>query len=233
MSADRQIPADSILERIVRAAFRVDRNPEAITLVAVTKTHPAETVEKAIALGLTEIGENRVQEAWTKKEKVQGTARWHLIGPLQRNKARRALEIFDVIHSIDRMSLVERLQSLMAQDRPGHRIPVLIQVNIGQEQQKAGCTVPETLSLAREILDNAPGLELKGLMTIPPFATDPEQSRPFFSRLRVLGRDLQQALGVSLPELSMGMSADFEIAVEEGATMLRIGSALFGARENH
>lgn len=214
--------------RIAEAAEDARRDPGEITLIAVGKTFPAEVVAAAVAAGARDLGENRVQEAAGKKPGVEG-ARWHLIGPLQRNKAKSALEVFDLIHTVDRPEIADRLQLLLAEHWPHRRLPVLLEINVGDEPQKAGAVPSE----ARELLDHALGcdrLEVRGLMAIPPWGDDPEASRPFFRSLRELRDRLQQDSGPPLPELSMGMSHDFEIAIAEGATMVRVGTAIFGAR---
>jgi len=221
---------EEVRRKIREAALGSGRSEIDVCLIGVSKTHPPEFLSAAITAGLKDLGENRVQEAAGKKSGVEGEARWHLIGPLQRNKAKRALEIFDIVHTVDRPELVERLQFLLAEHWPGRRLPVLLQINIGGEGQKAGARPADAARLGKEILDNAPALRPVGLMCIPPLAEDPEESRPFFRALRVLRDDLEQQLGQTFPELSMGMSADFGIAVEEGATMVRVGSAIFGPR---
>jgi pyridoxal phosphate enzyme (YggS family) len=185
-------------------------------------------VAEAVGAGVTDLGENRVQEAAAKKPGVP-PAVWHLIGPLQRNKARLALETFDVLQTIDRARLVERLQALLEEHWPGRTVSVFLEVNVGAEPQKAGVLPGEVLDLAREVV-GAPGLELTGLMCIPPFGSDPEASRPHFRRLAELRRELEQRLGRPVPSLSMGMSHDFQVAVEEGATHVRVGTAIFGPR---
>ena len=214
--------------RIVAAAEAAGRDPREITLIAVTKTHPAEVVDEAVIAGAHDLGENRVQEAQAKKPGVR-KARWHLIGPLQRNKARVALEVFDVIHTVDRSEIGDRLQFLLAQHWPDRVVDVLLEVNIGNEPQKAGVAPAD----ARGLLDavrNHDRLVVRGLMAIPPFAAEPEASRPFFRSLRELRDRLQDETGHALPALSMGMSHDFEIAVAEGATLVRVGTAIFGPR---
>lgn len=214
--------------RIAKAAEDARRDPGGITLIAVGKTFPAEVVAAAVAAGARDLGENRVQEAAGKKPGVEN-ARWHLIGPLQRNKAKTALEVFDLIHTVDRPEIADRLQLLLTEHWPHRRLPVLLEINVGDEPQKAGALPSE----ARGLLDRALGcdrLEVRGLMAIPPWGDDPEVSRPFFRGLRELRDRLQQASGAPLPELSMGMSHDFEIAIAEGATMVRVGTALFGPR---
>lgn len=220
----------AVSRRVERAAVRADRDPALVTVIAVSKTHPAPVVTEAVAAGAVDLGENRVQEAVEKKPDVRGGARWHLIGPLQRNKVKRALETFDVVHTLDRPELGDRLQRLLDQHWPGRRLPVLLEVNIGNETQKAGVTPNAAANLVRLIVRDHPALDLRGLMAIPPFGPDGEASRPYFKALADLRSDLREASGLPLPDLSMGMSHDFEVAIEEGATMVRIGTAIFGAR---
>jgi pyridoxal phosphate enzyme (YggS family) len=231
MTADIVDIADrlaGVRQRVVAAAAGCGRDPQSVTLIAVGKTFPAEVVRMAVEAGAVDLGENRVQEAVAKKPEVPG-ANWHLIGPLQRNKTRAALEVFDIVHTLDRPELADRLQFLLAEHWPGRRLDVLVEVNIGLEPQKAGA-LPEE---AADLLRHAVGCELlsvRGLMAIPPWQEDPEASRPYFRALRELRDDLQQELDVPLPELSMGMSHDFEVAIAEGATMVRVGTAIFGPR---
>jgi pyridoxal phosphate enzyme (YggS family) len=217
-----------VKQRIAKAAERSNRDPNEITLISVSKTHPPEVVSDAVRAGAMNLGENRVQEAAAKKPHVP-EATWHLIGPLQRNKARLALELFDVIHTIDRPELVLRLQKLLESHWPERRQPVLIEVNVGDESQKAGVAAGELATLATTVL-SCDQLRLEGLMAIPPFTQSLEESRKDFRRLRQLRDELQQQLGVSLPHLSIGMSHDYEAAIEEGATMVRVGTAIFGPR---
>ena len=218
----------SVQGRIAVAAEAADRDPREITLISVSKTQPAEIVGEAVAAGARDLGENRVQEAQAKKPGVR-RARWHLIGPLQRNKARVALEVFDVIHTIDRLEIAHRLQFLLEKHWPDRVVDVLLEVNVGDEPQKAGVSPADALELLEEVrtLDR---LAVRGLMAIPPFADDPEASRPHFCSLRELRDRMEDETGHPLPELSMGMSHDFEIAVAEGATLVRVGTAIFGAR---
>ena len=218
----------AVRERIDRAAIRAGRDPETVTLIAVSKTHPASTVDDAVAAGAADLGENRVQEASGKKPGVRD-ARWHLIGPLQRNKAKLALATFDIIHTIDRPEIAARLQALLEEHWPGRVVEVLLEVNVGDEPQKAGVAPAETRDLL-EAVRSHDRLDVRGLMAIPPFGLEPEASRPFFVELRELRDQLERETGRRLPELSMGMSHDFEIAVAEGATMVRVGTDLFGAR---
>jgi pyridoxal phosphate enzyme (YggS family) len=217
-----------VQRRIMAAAGSCGRDAASITLVSVGKTFPAEIVGEAVRAGATDLGENRVQEAVAKKPEVP-PARWHLIGPLQRNKAKAALEVFDVVHTLDRFDLADRLQFLLSKHWPERRLEVLLEINVGEEPQKAGA-LPED---AAELLEHALGCDrllVRGLMAIPPWGEDPEASRPYFCALRELRDRLARDAGVPLPELSMGMSHDFEIAIAEGATLVRVGTAIFGAR---
>jgi hypothetical protein len=226
--------ADGLAERlaavrttIAAAARRIERDPAAVRIVAVTKTFGPEVVRAALAAGLTDIGENYVQEAHAKRARVSGGT-WHMIGGLQRNKARAAVTTFDRIHSVGSPGLAQALDT--AARAAGRRLPVLVQVNVGGEATKHGPPPDDAEALCAAIL-RLSGLALDGLMTIGPAGADPEMARPCFRALRELRDDLARRLGVELPHLSMGMSEDFEVAVEEGATLVRIGRALFGARE--
>jgi hypothetical protein len=214
--------------RITAAAERARRDPGSITLVAVGKNHPPAAVAEAIAAGVTDVGENRVQEAAAKRQLLP-PARWHLIGPLQRNKAGTALALFDVMHTCDRLELVERLGLLLERDWPRRRLPVLIEVNIGREPQKSG-VLPDQAEALLRAARACPQLDVQGLMAIPPFDSDPETSRPHFRALRLLREELQRRLGDPLPQLSMGMSLDYEVAIAEGATLVRVGTAIYGER---
>jgi len=216
--------------RLERAALRADRDPAGITLIAVSKTQPPTHLSEALSAGVLHLGENRVQEAASKKPDVHGAAQWHMIGPLQRNKVKLALEIFDVVHTVDRPALADRLQMLLDEHWQGRQLPVLLEVNVGHEEQKAGVLPHEVEHLARHVVDGCPSLKLDGLMAIPPFGLDPEAGRPYFRALADLRKELAQRLELPLPSLSMGMSHDFEVAVEEGATMVRVGTAIFGER---
>jgi pyridoxal phosphate enzyme (YggS family) len=223
--------ADRLAEvrrRVADAATASGRTPDSITLIAVGKTFPAEVVAEAVSAGAFDLGENRVQEAVAKKPGVAG-ARWHLIGPLQRNKARAALEVFDVVHTLDRPEIADRLQYLLAEHWPERRLEVLVEVNVGSEPQKAGALPDEAAELLQHALA-CDRLSVRGLMAIPPWGREPEESRPYFRALRELRDDLQLQVGAPLPELSMGMSHDFELAIAEGATMVRVGTAIFGPR---
>ena len=217
-----------IRERIAAAAGRAGRDPGSVTLVGVSKTVPPERILEAVEAGLDDRGENRVQEARDKAPLLPGTVRWHLVGHLQANKANHAARLFRVVHSIDSVDVLERLER--AAEREGRRLTALAQVDLAGEATKYGARVGEL----DRILETAAGLrcvELSGLMILPPYDPDPGRSRPYFRRLREL---LQQAqgrhAGLSLRHLSMGMTEDFEVAIEEGATMVRVGRALFGER---
>ncbi|HEV2800504.1 MAG TPA: YggS family pyridoxal phosphate-dependent enzyme [Pyrinomonadaceae bacterium] len=227
---------DEIRGRIARAARRSGRAPEEVTLIAVSKTHAAERVREALAAGVLEFGENRVQEAEEKIGLVgrAGDAqapRWHLIGHLQSNKARRAVKLFDVIHTVDSTDLIVRLER-MCEEEGRAELSVLLQVDLAGEETKEGAPpehVPELVSKAAACRR----VRLAGLMTLPPFYEDVERVRPYFRRLRELRDRLleQGAFGQARGELSMGMSHDFEVAIAEGATMVRVGTAIFGARQ--
>ncbi|MCU0292511.1 MAG: YggS family pyridoxal phosphate-dependent enzyme [Thermoanaerobaculaceae bacterium] len=217
-----------VRERMAGACARVGRDSARVRLVAVSKTQPAEAVAAILALGVDAIGENRVQEAAAKRPLVPAGTPWHLLGPLQRNKARLALDTFDCIESVDRLEIADRLELLLAPD--GRVLPVFIEVNIGGEPQKSGVLPGQTRDLAEHVLSGCPHLRLGGLMCIPPYDPDPERSRPHFARLRELAERLAAGLGLGRLELSMGMSEDFEVAIEEGADWVRVGRALFGER---
>jgi PLP dependent protein len=205
--------------------------PSEVRLIAISKTHPASLVSTAIELGASDIGENRVQEAEQKINEVgRNAARWHLVGHLQANKARRAVQFFDVIHSLDSEELARRLDRLCGEEGR-EKLPVLIQVDLGHEETKSGIDEGELPELV-EGLKALQRVQLIGLMTLPPFFDDPEEARPFFRRLRELRDELaaQGAFREGKGELSMGMTHDFEVAIEEGATMVRVGTAIFGER---
>jgi hypothetical protein len=222
---------ERVLERIAQACARVGRDPASVTLVAVSKTVDAERLGAAVEAGIRTLGENRVQEAEAKVGEVRG-ASWHLIGPLQSNKARRALETFDVIQTVDAVGLAERLDRLAREVRgagPFARYPVMIEVNVDDDPSKAGLA-PDTLAATLEAMTSLDALEVRGLMTIGRLVGDAEAARPTFVALRELSERLRAA-GTQLgPGLSMGMTDDFEVAVEEGATIVRVGRAIFGER---
>jgi len=217
-----------VRERIAAAAGRAGRSADAVRICAVTKTHPAEVVREAVAAGVDAIGENRVQEAAAKRPHAPGSVPWHLVGPLQRNKAGLALEVFDVIESIDRIEIADRLESLLAPR--GRVVPCFLEINVGGEAAKHGVAPSATGALLDEVLARCPHLQTGGLMAVPPYDPDPERSRPYFAALRTLAEQLWRTRGLGRPALSMGMSEDFHIAVEEGATWVRLGRVLFGER---
>jgi hypothetical protein len=235
--------ARAIRDRIAAAARRADRSPASVTLVAVTKTVALERMLAAAALGLTDFGENRVQEARDKRERLAELAQrdpsvarllaqisWELIGHLQTNKALRALELFDRVQSVDSLRLAEALSARAAS--LGRAAPILLEVNAGGEPAKSGFA-PDELVTAARAMATLPALRIEGLMTVAPLVSDPEEARPIFRRMRELRDDLRGARFSGAGEwdqLSMGMSDDFEIAIEEGATLVRIGRGLFGAR---
>lgn len=224
---------EEVRKRIQASAGKANRSTDDITLIAVSKTHPAQVLRNAIEIGATDLGENRVQEAEPKILSLgREAARWHLIGHLQANKARRAVKLFDIIHSVDSVELVTRLDRLCVEEERS-TLPVLIQVDLAGEETKSGVTEAELQTLVTAVRDSEP-LKLQGLMVLPPFFDEAEKVRPYFRRLRELRDNLesQNAFAGGRGELSMGMTHDFEIAIEEGATMLRIGTAIFGQRQN-
>jgi pyridoxal phosphate enzyme (YggS family) len=211
---------------IAAAPRRAGRDPGAVAVVAVTKTFPPEAVRLALRAGLTDVGENYVQEARAKRPQAPGGT-WHLIGGLQTNKVRAAIATFDRIHTLDGSELATAVAA--AAEHAGRRMPVLVQVNVTGDAAKRGVSGDAAVALCERVL-GLPGLVLDGLMTIGAMADDPEAARPGFRLLRELRDDLARRLGVELPHLSMGMSGDFAVAVEEGATLVRLGRVLFGAR---
>jgi len=215
---------ESIHARIAAAAARSGRDPSKIKLIAVSKTRPPDVIREAIASEVSALGENKVQEAEGKILAIgRNTAEWHLIGHLQSNKARKAVQLFDVIHSLDSKNLAQRLERTCVEDGR-ESLAVLIQVDLAGEETKSGIAESDLLGLI-DYLKTCERLKLKGLMILPPFFDDPEATRPYFKRLREI-RDRLIPGG----ELSMGMSNDFEVAIEEGATMVRVGTAIFGER---
>ena len=226
----------AVQQRIAAACARAGRNAAEITLVAVSKTVEAARIRAAIAAGVRVLGENRVQEAQDKLAELRALSdeqqvQWHLIGHLQSNKARRAVELFDVVHSVDSLKLAEKLDQVA--NELNKRLPIFIEVNLGGEDSKAGLAVADVLPLC-EAVSRLAHLELKGLMAVPPFLEESEAVRPYFRRLRQLRDEALKAgiVGAQFGELSMGMSNDFEVAIEEGASFVRVGTALFGARNN-
>ncbi len=220
-----------IQEKIASTAARVGRRGEEITLIGVSKTHPASAIREAYEAGVRHFGENRVQEWEGKRAGTEGlAASWHLIGHLQSNKTARAARLFHSVDSVDDLDVAQRLDRARAEAGITGKLRVLIEVRIVPEETKSGAEIAELPDLAEKIA-GLPRLELAGLMCIPPFLEEAEQVRPYFRRLRELREDLAKKLGFALPVLSMGMSHDFEVAIEEGATEVRVGTALFGARE--
>jgi pyridoxal phosphate enzyme (YggS family) len=218
---------DSVQKRMAAACERRGRDPDSVTLLAVTKSQPPEVVQAAAKLGLIIFGENKVQEAKAKIPLCPGNLRWHMIGHLQSNKCRDAVELFKMIQSVDSLSLAQEINK---RAEPAARtMPVLMEVNVAGEASKFGYR-PEQLLVELKELNALPRIEIHGLMTMPPWSAEAEKARPHFRRLRELKAQCEQILGAPLPHLSMGMSGDFEIAIEEGATMVRIGTALFGPR---
>ena len=217
----------SIQQRIAAACARSGRDPASVTLLAVSKGMPPEVIRAAADAGLALFGENKVQEAKAKIPLCPGRLRWHLIGHLQSNKCRDAVHCFEMIHSVDSVALAEEIQKFA--DKQAKTMRVLLEVNLAGETSKFGFH-PEAVVEALTLINALPKLEIHGLMTIAPWTQEPEKVRPVFRKLRELKTGCEDALGAPLPHLSMGMSADFEVAIEEGATIVRIGTSLFGAR---
>ena len=218
---------EAIRQRIHAACARSARAPGSVTLVAVTKNQPPEVVRAAADCGQVLFGENKVQEAKAKIPLCPGRLRWHFIGHLQSNKCRDAVELFEMIQSVDSLPLAQ--ETSRRAEQAGKTLPVLLEVNVAGEASKFGYP-PDKLLAELEALNQLPRLEIHGLMIVPPYVTDPEKARPHFRRLVELKTQCERKLGVPLPHLSMGMSGDFEVAIEEGATLVRIGTALFGPR---
>jgi len=219
----------TVQDKIAQAALRAGRNPQDVQLVAVSKTVSAELIQQAIEAGATILGENYIQEARKKIGELGKAVRWDFIGHLQSNKGSYAIDLFEVIHSIDRLSLAQALSARAA--KKGKTVRILVQVNISGEEAKSGIDPGGVNALVSRIT-SLPNLALDGLMTMPPYFTDPEKARPYFIALRELRDTLMAEQGnrIDLKELSMGMSGDFEVAVEEGATLVRVGTAIFGER---
>ena len=217
----------AIRERIAAACGRVSCDPKTVMLVAVSKGHPPESIRAAAEAGHTVFGENRVQEAKAKIPHCPGRARWHMIGHLQSNKARDAVNLFEMIESVDSLSLATEVNKWA--EKSAKTMPILLEVNIAGESSKFGYN-PEALLAELMQLNALPKIELHGLMTMAPWTQEAEKVRPVFRRLCELKEKCEQKLGAPLPHLSMGMSGDFEAAIEEGATIVRIGTALFGTR---
>jgi hypothetical protein len=219
---------NSVRHRIALACARAGRDPGSVTLLAVTKGQPPERVDEAARLGLTFFGENKVQEARAKIPLCSSRLRWHMIGHLQTNKCRDAVELFEMIQSVDSLTLAQEINKRAEQE--GKTMPVLLEVNVAGEASKFGYQ-PEQLLSDLPQLKGLSRVEFLGLMTVPPWTTEAEKLRPVFRQTRELKDRCEGILAISLPELSMGMSGDFQVAVEEGATLVRIGTALFGPRQ--
>lgn len=219
---------ENIKKRLASAANRAGRNPSDIGILAVSKTFPANSIREATQSGHHAFGENKIQEAVDKIEELKGLEiDWHFIGHLQKNKVKYIPGRFALVHSIDSLELAQKLHQESV--KHGLVTPILIQVNVSGEVSKSG-TPPENLNMILKKAQEFPGISIEGLMTIPPFDPDPENARPWFRQLRELRDDANKALGLSLTQLSMGMSQDFDVAIEEGATWIRVGTALFGGR---
>lgn len=219
---------DKVAQAVLKSPLTHD--PQDVTLIAVTKNHGVESMRKAIDCNIAVIGENRVQEAESKYDVLDRSVSWHLIGHLQSNKAKKAVKLFDLIHSVDSLSLAEAIDT--AARKEGKRQDILLQVNVAKDENKFGLEADEVMSVAQEVC-KLPNIRLCGLMTIAPFYEDSEQARPAFRRLRELYQALKDAQlkGSEIQYLSMGMTHDFVVAVEEGANMIRVGTGIFGARE--
>jgi len=220
---------DRVREQIVSAAVKVGRSADEIDLVAITKTHPAEKVREAIEAGQSLLGESRVQEARVKIPELPSNLRWHFVGHLQKNKVRQALPLFEMIHSIDSLSLAQDVDRIAEEE--GLYPRVLLEVNVAGEGSKFGFA-PDQLREHLEALLALPRLTVEGLMCIPPIADESEVSRKYFVQLREIRDSLEREFGLKLPQLSMGMTNDFSVAVEEGATLVRVGTAIFGERQS-
>jgi len=218
---------ERVREQIMQAAAKAGRAVDEIELVAVTKTHPAEKVREAVEAGITVFGESRVQEARAKIPELPSNLRWHFVGHLQKNKIRHALPLFELFHGVDSVALAQEMNRTAAED--GEHPRLLLEVNVAGEGSKFGF-IAETLRTEIESLLSLPRLSIEGLMCIPPLAEEAEASRKFFMQLRELRDSLEKEFDVNFPHLSMGMTQDFSIAVEEGATLVRVGTAIFGER---
>jgi pyridoxal phosphate enzyme (YggS family) len=224
---DLVVNLHNIQQRIAAACERAGREPESVTFQAVSKNQPPEAVRAAAALGVTLFGENRVQEARLKIGQCPGHLRWHMIGHLQSNKCRDAVHFFSMIQSVDSLALAREIDKFA--DKSAKTMPILLEVNVAGESSKFGYPPGRLLAELAEV-NALRKIEIHGLMTVAPWAADPEKVRPIFRRLRELKEQCEQILGAPLPHLSMGMSGDFDIAIEEGATLIRVGTALFGPR---
>jgi PLP dependent protein len=220
---------NAIRARIAAACGRAGRDTGSVALLAVSKTHPPEAIRAAVEAGQLLFGENKIQEAKAKIPLCPGRARWQFIGHLQSNKVRDAVELFELIQGVDSLGVAREISKRAAQ--AGKTMPVLLEVNVAGEASKFGYPPAALLAELAE-LNALPKIEIHGLMAIPPYTPVPEKARPYFRRLRELKAECEQRLGAPLPQLSMGMSGDFEVAIEEGATLVRVGTALFGERRS-
>lgn len=212
-----------LTSRINEACHKAGRDPSEVSLVAVTKTLSTDTIRAGLSAGLTVFGENYIQEAQAKINEINSSAVWHFIGHLQTNKAKYAVRLFNLIHSVDNIKLARELNKRAGS--AGRGIPILVQINISGEESKSGVSKDQAEELIHEVLE-FPHLETRGLMTVPPFFESPDLARPYFKALR----ELKEKIGPPLIDLSMGMTGDFEVAIEEGATIIRVGTAIFGPR---
>ena len=231
MQESLQRNLDEVLERIEKAAQRVGRDPDDVKLIAVSKTHPIKVLRAALAAGTAVFGENKVQEAESKIVEIgRGVAEWHLIGHLQSNKVRKAVQLFDVVQSLDSVELAKRLERICMEESR-EELTVFVQVDLAGEETKSGIAESDLPKLV-EFLKTCKCLRFSGLMIVPPYFENPDDVRPYFRKLREMRDKLlsQNAFANGKGELSMGMSHDFEIAVEEGSTVVRVGTAIFGAR---
>jgi hypothetical protein len=219
---------NNVQQRVAAACARAGRDPSSVTLVTVSKGHPADVVRAAADLGVSLFGENRVQEAKIKISQCPSRLQWHLIGHLQSNKCRDAVHFFAMIQSVDSLSLAREINKFA--EKSAKTMPVLLEINVAGESSKFGYS-PEKVLLEFMEINALPKLEVHGLMTVAPWAQEAEKVRPVFRRLAELKKQCEDILGAPLPHLSMGMSGDFEVAVEEGATMIRLGSAVLGPRK--
>jgi PLP dependent protein len=229
MDVDLAANIEQVRMQVAFAAQKSGRTPADVQLLAVSKTHPAEAVRALARLGQVDFAESKLQEARVKIPEAPSRLRWHFIGHLQSNKARPILSLFEVIHSVDSLDLLRHLARVSAE--AGVYPRVMLQVNVAGESSKFGFAPSRLLAQLDEVLA-IERLQVEGLMTIPPLAAEPEASRPYFAQLRRLRDEIEQRSGIHLAHLSMGMSADFPVAIEEGATMIRVGTALFGGRRS-
>lgn len=218
-----------VLKKVEEACARSGRDPKDVTLIAVSKTKPIEMIEEAMEAGARVFGENKVQELCDKYEQLPKDLHWHLIGHLQRNKVKYIVDKAELIHSVDSLKLAEEISKEAL--KKNVEVNILIEVNVAEEESKFGVSVEETLALVEEIA-KLPGIHIQGLMTIAPYTTDPEENRPVFRTLKKLAVDIKKKNidNVNMGVLSMGMTGDYQVAVEEGSTMIRVGTGIFGAR---